>query len=165
MVRRACDRFDKRHRWLDDSDMAGSVVHRRKAPIATEMTKQSEPTERAMENSAIEELARKFKAVSVANMSHRGPKGKDPYRCVWCDSIDHARKDCASLQEAIRQNLVYMEGNIIHSSETRKPLQVNFGTWVDLMKIMDEADASHAEAIHYAASASIRVGKENLGMI
>ena len=58
-----------------------------------------------------------------------------------------------------------MEGNIIHSSETRKPLQVNFGTWVDLMKIMDEADASHVEAIHYVASAGIRIGKEKLGMI
>ena len=164
MVRRACDRFDKRHRWLDDSDMAGSVVHRRKAPIATEMTKQSEPTERAMENSAIEELARKFEAVSLANMSRREPKGKDPYICAWCDSIDHARKDCASLQEAIRQNLVYMEGNIIHSSETRKPLQVNFGRG-GLKKIMDEADASHVEAIHYAASAGIRIAKEKLGMI
>mgnify|MGYP000294136644 CR=1 FL=1 len=145
--------------------MVGRVVQRRKAPIATEMTKQSEPTKRVMENSVIEELPRKLEVVSLANMSRRGPKGKDPYRCVWCDSVDHARKDCASLQEAIRQNLVYMEGNIIHSSETRKPLQVNFGTWVDLMKIMDEADASHVEAIHYVASAGIRIGKEKLGMI
>ena len=77
--------------------MAGLVVQRRKAPIATEMTKQSEPTKRAMENSIIEELARKFEAVSLANMSCRGQKGKDPYRCVWCDSVDHARKDCVSL--------------------------------------------------------------------
>ena len=49
-------------------------------------------------------------------------------------------------------------------TETHKPSQVNFGRG-GLKKIMDEADASHAEAIHYAASASIRVGKENLGMI
>ena len=61
------------------------------------MTKQSEPTERAIENSVFEELARKFEAVSLANMSRRGQKGKDPYRCVCCDSVDHARKDCVSL--------------------------------------------------------------------
>ena len=129
------------------------------------MTKQSEPTERAIENSVFEELARKFEAVSLANMSRRGQKGKDPYRCVWCDSVDHARKDCVSLQDAIRQNLVYMEGNIIiHSSETHKPLQVNFGRG-GLKKSMDEADVSHVEAIHYAASAGIRIGKEKLGMI
>ena len=121
MVRRACDRFDKRRRWLDDSDMAGTVVQRRKAPIATELTKQSEPTERAMENSAIEELARKFEAVSLANMSRREPKGKDPYICAWCDSVDHARKDCASLQEAIRQNLVYMEGTLYTQVRLESP--------------------------------------------
>mgnify|MGYP000308878447 FL=1 len=107
--------------------MVGRVVQRRKAPIATEMTKQSEPTKRVMENSVIEELPRKLEVVSLANMSRRGPKGKDPYRCVWCDSVDHARKDCVSIQEAIRQNLVYMEGNIIHLSEIRRPLQINFG--------------------------------------
>ena len=88
--------------------------------------------------------------VSLANMSRRGPKGKDPYRCVWCDSVDHARKDCASLQEAIRQNLVYMEGNIIHASESQKPLHLNFGRR-GLKKIMDEANVSHVKALHYAA--------------
>ena len=25
-VRRACERFDKRHRWLDDFDVVGSIV-------------------------------------------------------------------------------------------------------------------------------------------
>ena len=83
-----------------------------------------------MEYCIMEELARKFEAVSLTNMSCRGPKGKDPYRCVWCDSVDHARKDCASLQAAIQQNLIYMEDNIIHWSETWKPLQVNFGRGV-----------------------------------
>ena len=50
-VRRTCDRFNKRRRCLDDSDMAaGPVVQRRNSPIATEM-----------ENSVIEELARNSK--------------------------------------------------------------------------------------------------------
>ena len=100
-VTRVCGRFDMRRRWLDDSDMVGPVVQRRKAPIANEMTKRSQPTERVMDNSVIEELTRKFEAVSLANMSHRGLKGKDLYRFIWCDSVDHERKDCASLQEAI----------------------------------------------------------------
>ena len=30
---------------------------------------------------------------------------------------------------------------------------------------MDEADVSHVEAIHYAATAGIRIGKEKLGVI
>ena len=61
VVRKACDRFNNWRRWLDDSDMAGPIVQRRKALIATEMAKQREPTERVMENSVIEELARNSK--------------------------------------------------------------------------------------------------------
>ena len=57
-----CDRFSKRRQWLDDSDMVGSVVQRRKSPIAAEMTKQSKPNERAMEDFVIE-------AVSLVYMS------------------------------------------------------------------------------------------------
>ena len=121
-------------------------------------------TKRELENSVVEEFPRKLEVVSLANMSRRGPKGKDPYRCVWCDSVDHARKDCASLQEAIRQNLVYMEGNITHSSETHRPLQVNFGRG-GIKKIMDEADVSQIEAIHHASSVGTRIGKGKLGMI
>ena len=52
-VRRACDRFDKRRRWLDDSDMEGPIVQGWKAPIATEMSKQSESTKRAMEENDV----------------------------------------------------------------------------------------------------------------
>ena len=47
-VRRACDQFDKSCRWLDDSDMAGSIVRRWKVPLVTEMSKQSGPTKRTM---------------------------------------------------------------------------------------------------------------------
>ena len=52
-VRRACDRFDKRRRWLDDSDMEGPIVQGWKAPIATEVSKQSESTKRAMEENDV----------------------------------------------------------------------------------------------------------------
>ena len=31
-IRRACNRFDKHCRWLDDSDMTRPIVQRRKAP-------------------------------------------------------------------------------------------------------------------------------------
>ena len=43
-------------------------------------------------------------------------------------------------------------------------MQVNFDRG-GLRKFMDEADASHVEAILYATSAGIRIGKEKLGMI
>ena len=68
--------------------------------------------------------------------------------------MDHMRRDCASLREAIRQNNVYMDGNLICSNETRRPLRVNFGRG-GMKKAMEDADA-----MHYAASAGIRVDKD-----
>ena len=45
---------------------------------------------KAMEESIIEELSKKFEAVSLANFGRREPKGREAYRCVWCDSFDHS---------------------------------------------------------------------------
>ena len=52
--------------------MAGLILQRSKAPLATEMRKQNEPLKRVMENSVIEELARKFETVSLAIMHLEG---------------------------------------------------------------------------------------------
>ena len=97
--------------------------------------------------------------VTLANMNRRGPKGKEPFRCVWCDSMDHMRRDCVSLREAIRQNIVYIDDNMIHSTETRRPLRVNFGRG-GMKKSKEDADATHVDAMHYTTSAGIRVGKD-----
>ena len=52
--------------------------------------------------------------------------------------------------DLIRKNVIYLDGNMIHSSETRKPLRVNFER-SGLKKIIEEEDARHVEAMHYAA--------------
>ena len=61
---------------------------------------------KAMEESIIEELSKKFEAVSLANFGRRGPKGREAYRCVWCDNFDHSRRECTNLQDAIHKNVV-----------------------------------------------------------
>ena len=73
---------------------------------------------KVMEDLIIEELSKKFEAVLLANMGSRGPKGQDAYKCVWCNSLEHSRRDCAGLQEAIRRKVVYLDGYMIHSNET-----------------------------------------------
>jgi hypothetical protein len=50
----------------------------------------------------------------------------------------------------IRKNIVYLDGNMIHSSETRKPLWVNFRR-DGLKKIVEMEDGRHLEAMHYTA--------------
>ena len=163
-VKKACNHFDKRRQWQEEAEVENPQSWM-KAPTTIESSKPiNKFDKKAMEESIIEELSKKFEAVSLANLGRRGPKGKEAYRCVWCDSFEHSRRECADLQDAIRKNVVYLDGNMIHSSETRKPLRVNFGRG-GLKKIVEEEDARHVEAMHYAASAGIRVGKENLKMI
>jgi hypothetical protein len=154
-VKRACNRLDKRWQWLEDVDAETVQPQswKKKVPTTSEPSK---PTNdfgtKAMEGSIIEVLSRKFETFLLANMNHRTQKGKDTYKCVWCDSLEHKKCNCAELREAIRRN------------ETRKPLRVNFGKG-GMEKIVEEEDAQHVDAMHYAVTAVVRVGRENLKLI
>jgi hypothetical protein len=164
-VKKACSRLDKCQQWMEEADVESPQPWRRKAPTLIETTKPIDDADKkAMEESIMEELSKKFEAVSLANLGRHGPKGKDAYRCVWCDSLEHSRRDCVDLQDAIRTNIVFLDGYMIHSSETRKPLRVNFGKG-GMKKIVEMEDGRHVEAIHYASSAGISVGRENLKTI
>ena len=88
---------------------------RRKAPATIEPSKPiNNFDKKAMDKSIIEELSKKSEAVSLANLVRRRPKGKEPFRCVWCDSFEHSRRECADLQDVIRKNVFYLDGNMIH---------------------------------------------------
>ena len=56
---------------------------------------------KAMEESIIEELSKKFEAVSLAKFGRCGPKGREVYRCVWCDNFNHSRRECTYLQDVV----------------------------------------------------------------
>jgi hypothetical protein len=51
--------------------------------------------------------------------------------------MNHFRQDCEELDEAIRQNRVYMEWNMIHLVETRRALGTNFGNG-GMKRILEE---------------------------
>ena len=105
-VKRACNRLDKCCQWVNDTDLARPRVEKMRQPKVAELPTQSSSEETKIDDVIIEELVKKYESVTLANMNRRGPKGKEPFRCVWCDSMDHMRRDCASLREAIRQNIV-----------------------------------------------------------
>jgi hypothetical protein len=116
---------------------------------------------KAMEESISEELSRKFEIVSLANMNRRTQKGKEMYRFFWCDSLEHQKRNCAELRKAIRRNVVYLDGFMICSNKTRKPLRVRLGRG-GMKKIVEEEDVQHVDAMHYVATPGIRVGRENV---
>jgi hypothetical protein len=90
-VKKACSRLDKHQQWLEEADVESTQSWRRKAPTTIEATKPiNDADKKAMEGSIMDELSKKFEAVSLANLGRRRPKGKDAYRCVWCDSLEHS---------------------------------------------------------------------------
>ena len=76
---------------------------------------------------------------------------------MWCDAIGHTRRDWADFTDALRSNVVYLQNGQVHESETREALRWNTSRG-GMKQLMEEAAARHAEAIHYSASAGIRVG-------
>ena len=75
---------------------------------------------------------------------------------MWCDAVDHIRKECVDFTEALRTNVVYLWNGRVHASEIWKALELNTGRG-GMKRLMEEAVARHAEAVHYSASAGIRV--------
>ncbi|MCO5599727.1 hypothetical protein L7F22_053832 [Adiantum nelumboides] len=74
------------------------------------------------------------------------------HRCIWCDSKDHASKDCDSFSEALKRRLAFFKDEKIHLRETSLPMGTNFGKG-GMKKIVDDMATSHAistiEAIAY----------------
>ena len=79
---------------------------------------------------------------------------------MWCGVVGHTQRDCEDFTEALRSNVVYLRNGQVHASETREALRWNTGRG-GMKRLMEEAAARNDEAIHYLASASIRVGSNN----
>ena len=68
-MKRACIRLDKRCQWVDDTDLTGSTItEKARLPKVVELPKQSNAEEKKIGDDIIEELAKKFKTVMLANM-------------------------------------------------------------------------------------------------
>ena len=80
-------------------------------------------------------------------------------RCLWCDAVGHARKDCVDFMEAIRANIVYLWNGRVHTSETRRALELNIGRG-GMKRLMEEAATRHAETIHYSLDIGKNPGRE-----
>ena len=175
-VKEVCSRIDKRRDWKEKgSSPAGPVVGIRAEPIPTrgeEARRWSElgpppanVAARPAGGAGLEELTRMVRDLQIAQArrSDEGPpRDRRPpagQRCVWCDAIGHARRDCADFGEALRSNVVYLSNGRVHASDTRRSLDTNFGRG-GMKRLMEEAAARHVEAVHYSASAGIRAGEK-----
>jgi hypothetical protein len=116
-------------------------------------------------DTALEELTQMVRDLQIEHARRDGgepvkdrklPAGS---RCLWCDAVGHARKDCRDFTEALRSKVVYLSNGRVRDCETRKMLELNVGKG-GMKRLMEEAAARHVETVHYSASTRIRVGGE-----
>ena len=104
----------------------------------------------------IQELNLNLKAV---NFEDRGssstnkpfgsrPEGTD--RCIWCDSLEHRRKDCDDFNDAYERNVVFWKDRKLHLTEIGLPIRTNFGRG-GMKKVVEDMvpKVSVAEVVTY----------------
>ena len=114
-------------------------------------------TEKGIEVMAMEKLLKEMESLKISTVAKDSPTSSrymDRW-CIWCDSTEHYPKDCCELKEALQRDLIYYEGNWIHSMDTRKPRWPNFQKG-GMKKVLEDAISVK---INYATTKGIRVGE------
>ena len=70
-------------------------------------------------------------------------------RCIWCNGFSHVQRDCAEFTDALRNNVVYLQDDIVYASDMWRPLKMNFGQG-GIKRIMEEATTQNVDSIHYS---------------
>ena len=151
-VKRACVHFSKRKVWFME------------LPERSEEATGSGSGEKKVEDSLLHELVKGMKDLSIkvtklesrqsSTSSRQG--GGIVQRCMWCDSVDHQKKDCQEHKDALKNDKIYYQDGKIHSTETRQPLQLNFGRG-GMKKLMEDAERETTQVIQSVATLGLRV--------
>ena len=90
----------------------------------------NESGEKKIEESLLHELVKGMKDLSIkvtkleprqsSTSSRQG--GGIVRRCMWCDKVDHQKKDCQEHRDALNHDKIYYQDGYVHSTETRQPL-------------------------------------------
>jgi hypothetical protein len=124
-VRDIVVRYTKRGRWLaNEGRRIPEPTSKPRAGSEDQQSQARETTaERRIEVSAMEQLLKDMENLKIASVKKSEDRSKyTDRRCMWCDSGEHNQRDCDECKEALRRDLIYYEGNRIHSMDTRKPL-------------------------------------------
>ena len=160
----------KRQRRRDKS-VASDV----KATVLPTTHSHGKPSTAKVDDSAMDELVKGIRELKIklARLEEKGQTSEDmtkpssgpkpgqtggrlPPRCMWCDSFDHSRRECAEFTEALRSDRVFFKEGRIHSRESGTPLETNFGKGG--MKVLMEGGSR----VHAMEARTYGVGMEHL---
>ena len=110
-VRRACGRFDKRWQWNNETRSSVVAQNGRQTqnerqepqPLRPRNDEAAQPTGGA----TIDEVAGMLREMRISqirkedNQNFPGRCLDFPRRCVWCDSLEHVRRECSEFQNAL----------------------------------------------------------------
>jgi hypothetical protein len=130
VVKRVCGRCDKRRDWAEaDSVGAGAATTNKveaTPPAKKEETRRwadggstsASTTKGSPGDSALEELTQMVRDFQIAHARRKGgepvKERKPPAgsRCLWCDAVGHARKDCRGFFDVVKKTVrAWNDGN------------------------------------------------------
>ena len=174
VVKSVCSYFNKWRDWNDEGTSSTSPITK---GVTGEVPTRSDKTRRRVDTdlvapanissgpsggAALEELTKIVRDLQIAHARRDGggqSRDRRPHnglRCMWCNGVDHIQSDYTNFNEALRNNVVYLQNDRVHASETRRPLEMNTRRG-GMKRIMEEAMAWNAEAIYYSVWAGIQV--------
>ena len=160
-VREIVARYTKRGQWLaNEEKRVSEPIPKPRAGSEEQQPRTREITaELGIDASTVEQLRKEMENLKIAMVKKSEDRSATSKyadrRCIWCDSSEHDRRDCDEHKEALRRDLIYYEGNRIHSMDSRKPLRPNFRKG-GMKKVLEEEMAAKN---NYATTAGIRVGE------
>ncbi|KAL3702497.1 hypothetical protein R1sor_020519 [Riccia sorocarpa] len=105
------------------------------------------------------EMARLQAPVPVAPVR---PQYDGPRRCIWCDSLDHMRRECPELTAAVRDGIVHYQNDRLHLTATGEPLRTRYGRGGMRTMLPQPAAAGVAVAVPPGALADVQAANAAL---
>jgi hypothetical protein len=105
----------RRQRELDEEAVAKAPICSTSMGLTRE--KKEVKAKEVSKDGGVDELSRLMEELKIlttkvdqlqggANVMKRGTSKERFYNCIWCDSTNHARKDCVELTDALRRSVV-----------------------------------------------------------
>ena len=155
-VRDIVARYTKRGQWLaSEEKRVSEPIPKPRTGLEDHQPRAREiSTEKGIDASTVEQLLKEM----VKKSDDRPTSSNHTDRqCIWCDNTEHDWRDCDEHKEALRWDLIYSEGNRIHSMDSQKPLRLNFRKG-GMKKVLEEELAARG---NYATTAGICVGESS----